>query len=127
MGESTRGRRARVRRATRSLWRELCRAHGLTFLERRALVHAARGAGYATPAALFFKPSVLTNYVRAERERLSRSTAQRLTRLAKILFADCREAGALAEGPLGDDGLPHRFAPEELGQLVMNERALAPV
>ena len=115
--ETPRARHKRVREATRTLWRDLCEAHGLRLSERRLLKRAARDLGFTYPAVIFFRPSSLGAYVREQREALSEDRRDTFRRLAQRLFADHRIEEFEDTGPLGDDGLPHGFAPDELEDL----------
>lgn len=109
-----RGRRRRVREAARTLWRDLCQAHGLTLAERRLLKRAACDMGFPYPAVVFFRPSMVGGYLKEHRDALSSQRREGLKRLARILFSDRPPAELLDRGPVGDDGLPHRFAPDEV-------------
>jgi hypothetical protein len=113
-----RSRQKRVREATQKLWYDLCDADGLTLAERRLLKRAAREMGLATPALLFFRPTAFAAYVKDRNRRLPEDRREQLTRIARMLFAD-RPPESLADtGAVGDDGLPRRFAPDELRELA---------
>ena len=66
------------------------------------------------PAVVFFRPSMVSAYLKEHRDTVSPLRRDGLKRLARILFADRPPAELLDRGPVGDDGLPHRFAPDEV-------------
>jgi hypothetical protein len=113
-----RSRQKRVREATEKLWYDLCDAHGLTFAERRLLKRVARELGLVNPVLLFFRPSGFAAYMKDRNRRLPEPRRDLLKRVAGMLFAD-RPPESLADtGAVGDDGLPRRFAPDELNELA---------
>jgi len=111
-----RARRRRVREAERRLWQELCAAHGLRFSERRLLKRAAAEMGLTAPAILFFRPSFLASYLKDRSLNVSPERKAAVKRLARVLFSDSQPFCLGGRGPLGDDGLPRRFAPDEIGE-----------
>lgn len=107
-------RQARVRRAYRSLWHALCDGHGLAFTERRVLARAGRELGVVHPVLLFFRPDLVGAYLQRQGARIGARRAAALRRVARAIFADCARRVLVDDGPVGDDGLPHRFAPDEI-------------
>ena len=110
-----RQRKRRVREAEQRLMQKLIGAHGLRRRERRLLGRVVKDLELPYPSIIFFKPSVLGDYVKTRRDTLPRSKLEALKRIAGLLFADYRPRELMERGAVGDDGLPRRFVPEEVG------------
>ena len=102
-----RRRRRRVRGAARALWQELCETHGFTFAERRALRQVGSELGLSYPALLFFRPSILAEYLRRHRERLG---ARRWGRLSRTARTNSDAFGSMkSDAPLTPSQITQKF------------------
>ncbi len=101
---------------TRALWSNLCRAHALKRNEKKLLKQAARDLDYSHPALIFFLRTSFTKLLKEKRKHYSPKEREQLKQLGRILFME-NTSSEEANQAIGDDGLPHRFAPDELASL----------
>lgn len=115
--KQTREREKKVRAATQDLWHDLCLAHDLKRWEIRALKQITRDLRYDEPALLFFLPEAFKKYIIRNRDHLGRKARQRLEDLASRLFTEGGLQTPAEKSPVGQDGLPHSFTPDELDSI----------